>query len=286
MTQPTGLAAEMRSGRIARRLVPGTVLVASAWSANWLLTGPRTHLLFLPLWLGYILIVDGAALWLRGDSILHRSPRGWVRLFALSALVWWLFELFNLRTQNWEYVGREHFDDVEYFLLCTLSFTTVMPAVLGTAELVRGAPWIERFARGPAIPATRTLLAGSFALGLFLALLLFLWPSVFFPFLWVAPVLCLEPLVHFRGRRSLLTDLERGDWRPWMSLWIGVLVCGFFWELWNVRSYPKWVYHIPGVDFLRLFEMPLLGYLGYLPFSQALFLLKELILSRDPELHL
>jgi len=29
----------------------------------------------------------------------------------------------------------------------------------------------------------------------------------------------------------------------------------------------KWVYDIPYVDALRLFEMPILGYAGYLPFG-------------------
>jgi hypothetical protein len=44
-------------------------------------------------------------------------------------------------------------------------------------------------------------------------------------------------------------------------------VCGFFWEAWNFYSYPKWVYHVPFVSWLKLFEMPLLGYGGYLPFA-------------------
>ena len=55
------------------------------------------------------------------------------------------------------------------------------------------------------------------------------------------------------------------------------MVCAFFWELWNVYSYPKWVYEIPGVGFAHLFEMPLLGYLGYLPFSLELFAAVQLV---------
>jgi len=45
----------------------------------------------------------------------------------------------------------------------------------------------------------------------------------------------------------------------------------------NYLSYPKWVYHVPFVDFLHIFEMPLIGYLGYLPFSLELFALYHLV---------
>ena len=51
------------------------------------------------------------------------------------------------------------------------------------------------------------------------------------------------------------------------SLCAGALVCGLFWEMWNFWTYPKWQYSISFVDFARVFEMPLLGYGGYLPFG-------------------
>ena len=43
--------------------------------------------------------------------------------------------------------------------------------------------------------------------------------------------------------------MRRGDWRPWMSLWLGGLLCGFFWEMWNLWSFPKWIYHVPGMPY-------------------------------------
>jgi hypothetical protein len=53
-------------------------------------------------------------------------------------------------------------------------------------------------------------------------------------------------------------------------LWLGAiaaLVCGFWWELWNFKSLAHWEYAIPSVHRFQLFEMPLLGYGGYLPFG-------------------
>src|SRR5437868_9973877 len=70
-----------------------------------------------------------------GTSLLRRSPRDFVLLFLASAPTWWLFELINHRTHNWEYVGGETLGQVEYYLLCTLSFSTVMRSEEHTSEL-------------------------------------------------------------------------------------------------------------------------------------------------------
>lgn len=282
-----------------RRLPPrgflGLALVALAWPANWLLPGLRTHLLFFPLWLGYVLFLDG---WIErrdGSSPCTRARRGFVWLFLISVPLWWLFEAANRLLGNWEYLGRERFGEVEYVLLCSLAFSTVAPAVLVSAEWARGFGWIERLGRGPRLApgsvrsrGARALCAGLFAVGLALAACCLRWPLRCYPLLWVAGVFLLEPLVFARGGRSLLCHVARGDWRPWIALWTGALVCGFFWEFWNVHSYPKWIYHIPvssipGVNSPKLFEMPLLGYLGYWPFALVVYQWKELWLA-EPEL--
>src|SRR5262245_58348128 len=82
----------------------GLALLAVVWPLNWSLEGNRTHLLFAPLWLGYILTVDACVVRRAGSSILTRSPALFVQLFLLSAPGWWLFELINARLENWEYV--------------------------------------------------------------------------------------------------------------------------------------------------------------------------------------
>jgi len=64
-----------------------------------------------------------------------------------------------------------------------------------------------------------------------------------------------------------------------LVLWAGCLICGFFWEMWNFYSYPKWVYQVPFADFLHIFDMPLLGYGGHIPFSLELFALYHLIIG-------
>jgi len=270
--------------RAPRRTWIGLGLVVVAWVLNWSLEGLRTHLLFFPLWLGYFLLLDGVVFARSGTSPVARLGRaGTVFLFLVSAPVWWLFELFNLRLGNWEYVGREHFGDLEYFLLCSVSFSTVMPAVFVTAEWMRGMRWVERFARGPVVRLGGTALARIGLVGLAMLVAMMVWPRALYPLVWVGGVFLLEPIVVMLGRRGLGLALSGGDWRPWMSLWAGGLFCGFFWELWNVDSYPKWIYHTPGVEFAYVFEMPALGYLGYLPFALELYLLLRLLAPRTSE---
>jgi hypothetical protein len=47
--------------------------------------------------------------------------------------------------------------------------------------------------------------------------------------------------------------------------------------MWNHYSYPKWEYCIPYVQRFQIFEMPLLGYLGYLPFGLQCRVVADLI---------
>jgi hypothetical protein len=264
----------------------GVLLVALAWPLNWGLPGLRTHLLFFPLWLGYALLVDALVLRRSGTSILARSPRDFALLFACSAPAWWLFEAFNERTHNWEYLGGDRFGALAYFLLTTLSFSTVMPAVFETAELVRSAGWMRRLSGGPRLEPTRGLLLAMLGIGVAMVALSMALPGYFYPFLWGSAFFLAEPINAWRGRPSLLMYLARGDWRPVAALGLGALACGYLWEMWNYWSYPKWTYNTPGVEFLHVFEMPLLGFLGYPPFGLELFALVHLIAPRQPRLRL
>ena len=258
----------------------GALLIVIFWPLNWFLPGLRTYWAFFPLWLGYALTVDALAYRQRGTSLFARSWRKYVGLFIISAPGWWLFELINARIQNWHYVGAEYFSNAAYAFWATLSFSTVMPAVFGTAEWLAGRyGGFERWRRGPVIPPTRAVLVGFFILGWIMLALMWAWPRYFFFFIWGSLYLILDPINVWLGNTSLFRWLGRGDWRPVAALWSGVLVTAFFWEMWNYFSYPKWVYTVPFVDFLHVFEMPILGYLGYLPFSLELFALYHVVMG-------
>lgn len=251
-------------------------MIGVFWWLNWTLLGVRTHWAFTPLWVGYCLSIDGYVYRRTGTSLLTRNWKAYLGLFGVSIIGWWMFEVFNWRLQNWTYLGREIFTGLEFSILASFSFSTVIPAVFETAELVGSFSWLGRKKRGVRIPKNRQTTVGFFVLGwLMLALMLAL-PRYFFPFLWLSVFFILEPVNVWLGNRTLADFVDQGDWRPVISLWLGALVCGYFWEMWNFYSFPKWVYHIPFVEFAHIFEMPLLGYGGYLPFAMELFALYHL----------
>ena len=255
----------------------GLLLIAVFWFLNWSLEGLRTHWGFFPMWLGYCLTVDGLVFLRKDTSLLTRNWQKYIGLFAVSAPSWWLFEAINQRLQNWVYLGAEHFTSVEYGFWATLSFTTVIPAVFGTAEFIGSFDSLRRLPSGPVILTNTTTAAKFFISGLIMVALMMAEPRYFFPFVWLSVFFILEPINVWLGNRSLAEKTARGDWRAIVGLWLGVLITGFFWEMWNFHSYPKWEYHVPFVSFGKIFEMPVLGYFGYLPFAMELHTLYHLL---------
>lgn len=264
------------AGQIPGRGRVGLALVAICWPLDWLLPGLRTQLFFFPLWLGYILVVDSLVFIRSGTSLWARGRARFLGLFLVSAPVWWLFELFNLRTDNWHYLGRNEFSDLQFGLGATIAFTTVIPAVFGTAELL--STFLDNGRPGRSEPGTRkTTSAAIFGVGLVMLVFVLAWPRYFFPFVWTSLVCLIEPVNALAGYRTIRGVVARRGWRPVLAISLAGPVCGFFWEMWNYYSYPKWTYSVPIVGVLHVFEMPLLGYLGYIPFALELFALYNLI---------
>jgi hypothetical protein len=276
-TSPPLTPALQKSRSLAWHGWLGLALVAIFWAVNWLGSGPRTAWAFFPLWLGYCLTVDALTLRLRGTSLLNRDWRRYIGLFFISAPAWWIFEAINARLQNWQYLGSDGFGPLSFFLLATLNFSVVIPAIFGAAELAGGWKWIQNLGKGPTIKPTRWTVWGFFFAGWLMLGLMLAWPKIFFPFVWLSVFCILEPINVWLGNHSLTEWTKDGDWRPLISLFAGALLTGLFWEMWNYYSYPKWVYNVPGVDFAHIFEMPLLGYGGYLPFALELYALYHLV---------
>jgi hypothetical protein len=249
----------------------GLLLLLLAWFFNWGMSGLRTHLLFFPQWLGYCLLVDAATRYRTGTSLISRGKGTYVLLFILSIPVWWFFEGLNLVTRNWEYLGRIAFSDLEFFLYSSLSFSTVIPAVFGTSELLATIPPLKETGGWRGFQLANRQIWILHGAGWILLLLLLLAPDLFFPCLWLAPFFILDSINARMGNPSLIRELSQGSWRNLVLYGLGALSCGFFWELWNFYAFPKWVYDIPYLDALHVFEMPLAGYGGYIPFGWELF---------------
>jgi hypothetical protein len=261
---------------VRRRRAPvwlwlGLALVAVAWPLAWFGPAPFSEHTFFPLWLGYILAVDGLGLRRGGDSLLARDPRRCLLLFVFSIPLWWLFEFANRFLGSWRYLTPREYRPLEYALLASLAFSTVMPALFVTAAFWRTVPFFARPHRWwPIAPSRRGLLAIALAgLAMFVAALAV--PRYAFPLVWLGAFFFLDPLNALAGNTSIAAEVAERRWDTVLVLGAAGLTCGFFWEMWNVNSMPKWVYAVPFVDRPKLFEMPLLGYGGYIPFALEVY---------------
>jgi hypothetical protein len=107
-------------------------------------------------------------------------------------------------------------------------------------------------------------------------------PDTFFPLTWGSLVFLLEPWNRRHARRSFLRDLEAGEAGPFCRTLLAGLVCGALWEAWNFWARSKWVYTVPGFEGLKVFEMPLTGFLGFPPFAvECVVVLRFLGALRD-----
>tara|TARA_B100000809_G_scaffold253613_1_gene289809 strand:- start:731 stop:1819 length:1089 start_codon:yes stop_codon:yes gene_type:complete len=251
----------------------GVGLGMTAWVVTWTrmpALAPLQPFTFTPLWIGYIITVNALTYRLAGRCMMTQRPRFFGGLFFLSAGFWWFFEYLNRFVQNWYYTGLGTFSPLAYFGYATFPFATVLPAVLGTYEFLAADPrrgaGLDDF---PAIRLRHPRLGAALTLSLAAAGLagIGVWPDYLFPLLWVAPLYIVTPVEVLAGRESLLAPIGRGHWRQAYLLAAAALVCGFFWEMWNYGSVARWIYEVPYVGGVRLFEMPLLGYAGYLPFG-------------------
>ena len=104
-----------------------------------------------------------------------------------------------------------------------------------------------------------------------------IWPKSLYSLLWLLPILLVIGLQSWTEKPVLVRDIEVGDWRRVWILAVSGLICGLFWEMWNAGSLAHWSYSIPYAQRFMIFEMPVLGYAGYLPFGLECAVIGELI---------
>lgn len=257
----------------------GLALIVGGWILAWTegLVAPdwRRHT-FTPLWLGYVVTVNALVVHGTGRSPLTHRMEWFLSLFPISAAFWWLFEHLNQFANNWYYTGTHATSDWDYFLQATLPFSTVLPAVASTLAWLRQSSRIEALALPP-VQVSSMLAWLALATGIAVLAAMGVSPELFYAALWVGPPLILCGLQQIVVGETLLSPLARGDWRSLLQPALAALVCGLFWEMWNSGSLAQWHYSIPYAQRFHLFEMPLLGYAGYLPFGVMCALVLDLV---------
>jgi hypothetical protein len=192
---------------------------------------------------------------------------------------------------GWRYENIE--PDLSVRLLgYAIAFATIMPGLFITCELLQSFGFFTR-ARMPHVRWSRGALVASVVTGAIFCL-----APPFFPestrgylwaFVWMGWFFLLEPFNYWRGMPSIYRDWEAGSLTRTLQLFAAGAICGALWEFWNMWAYTKWVYIFPLGQNWKFFEMPLVGFLGFLPFALEYFVMFHFLASfftRDDKLDL
>jgi hypothetical protein len=259
----------------------GLAINLLAWTCSWTQFKPFSAYTFFPLWFGFILVLDGLNVARTGTSPLTRNVPRFIAMFLISAPLWWAFEALNIPVQNWHYVFDRPYSAIAYFLISSLDFSTVLPGVMEMAELLASVPAL-RPRLSPTDPGGKLSIpaaAALFGVGLVTVVLPTLFPRYAYGLIWLSLIFLLDPINNLFRRKSTFGHLLRGDWRFILTVPLAAISCGFFWEMWNYLALPKWYYTVPFFDaWPHLFEMPVPGYLGYLPFALEVFAMYQFVL--------
>lgn len=275
---PASTSTSQRCGRRSPLPIHGLAGLAVIVAAEALLAGGHRVVAqwFTPVvWTGYVLLVDAIVARLLGRSYLTTARVELVLVALVSIGAWWLFELYNAprfwhggeatRGLWWQYHGLEpnpFLRRVGY----DWAFATIFPAMFLTAAALR----TTVFARARVRPWTPglALRCGSIVLGAVAVVLPLLVVNAWLvPLVWLGWVFLLEPLNARAGCPSWLADLARGDASRLGALLAAGVLCGLLWEFWNYWAAARWTYTVPYLGGVKLFEMPVLGYLGFPPFA-------------------
>ncbi len=237
-------------------------------------------------WYGLIMFLD-RHLWLRwNEGLILKRPREFAVLLFWSAIFWFFFELWNLRLQDWYFVGVPP-DGLWPHVEAYLDFATVLPGMFLVYRLLC-------HLKIPSHVKTKFALKGwthkaSLVVGIVMLILPLVFPDYFFPLVWGAFAFLLEPLCAKFGARSLLMDGKKGEWTTFVRLLLAGIICGGYWELSNFWSLEKWIYTVPFFSEGKFFEMPYLGFIGFPPFCVQCFVMTNALyllrggLHWDPE---
>jgi len=251
-------------------------------------------------WTGFIVFADSAVFRARGRSLIRSAPGEFALMALVSVPLWIVFEGYNLVIRNWYYTGLVG----EFWLRqfgFAWAFATIWPAIFEGAELIavlRGTLSSgERPQRGQRDEKDREAVAtagiepqsgitsgGTSSFRASVVAVVIGGIMLAAPFavssdvarylaapVWLGFIFLLDPINRRFGAPSLGSELQQGDARRLVNLALSGLLCGVLWEFWNYWAHSKWHYTVPIMENLKIFEMPVPGYLGFPAFALECF---------------
>ena len=230
----------------------------------------QVQLSYAPLWAGFIIIMNALCVRRSGHSPMTDHPWAYAATFPASSLFWWFFEYLNRYVWNWYYLGVSELGAAEYVVYATVCFASVLPGVCAVAAFLHTFPIFDDrvFSKMACVDLRRPkwcaflgVLAATGLCGIVFV------PDFTYPLLWLSPVAVFLLVQFLMRERCVLDPVAYGNWSVFIRFAFAALICGLCWETWNYYALAKWVYAVPWAHRFQVWEMPLVGFAGYLPFG-------------------
>jgi hypothetical protein len=215
-------------------------------------------------WTGLIVFLDGLHKRRTGHSWITDHFWEFMTLCLISIGSWVVFEWYNIYLKNWTYLNLPDNLWIRYAGYAW-AFATISPGMfliyVTLDDLFPGAD-----PKTP--PRLPDAVFYSFvAVGIASLVVPLIWPSTWMtPLVWVGFAFFLDPINGRLGHRSILSEFFTGHFRSMPLFFLAGLIAGLLWEFWNYWAISKWEYDVPYWGHIKLFEMPVLGFLGFMPF--------------------
>ena len=272
-----------RAGRLPPYAVVGLVSMVVfeglLFTGNWFIGAYFTPIQ----WTGLILFLDGLQRRRAGTSLISDHFGEFMLLCAISIGSWAVFEFYNVFLGNWRYLNLPENLWVRYSGYAW-AFATISPGMFLIYQNLDGViPGADPEKR-PRLPDK--VFYPFVIVGLACLVVPLIWPSTYMtPLVWMGFAFLLDPINGRLGERSILSEFFTGHFRSMPIFFLAGLIAGFLWEFWNYWAFAKWEYDVPYWGHVKLFEMPVLGFLGFMPFvieSYAIYrFVRRLIPLRD-----
>lgn len=259
---------------ITGALLAGYELTIISWL--WLGSPPEWFRIYFYniAWWPLLALIETFAELLWHDSLLYRRPWAFVILCLASSPFWTLYEIVNAGIANWIYVNLPDNSWVRWSNYA-LAYASVLPAIRVYLDLLNPKLPTWEDAQKPAA------LNWGLLLGLTQLALCLVFPTLFYPLAWSFLFFLTEPLLlKTDPSRSFLAHWLRSRWDLTVKTLIAGFLAGATWEFLNWKSHAKWIYTIPeDAVIFKIFEMPVLGYIGFVAFALCAESFSSLILS-------
>lgn len=236
---------------------------------------------YFPAFWGYIIMAD-AIVYKRtgGKSFFASHMRKVFPLAVFSGIGWLIFGYLNFFVHsNWFYPIGDRMSTPVFIIYAIMGASTLIPLVFETYHFLATIKWLRnKYSKGPILRINNTwkiILILLCCIGMFLVSFQ---PYELYPLLWIGPVgLIVLTMELFKVWTPFSPIAKNGNWTPLALIALAGLIQGLLWEGTNFFAASHepfhtevpgyWVYSIPYVEIFHVFEMPVLGLFGYLPYG-------------------